>query len=665
MILNHRFSLYMLFAPLAWLAGAAPSLAAQANDTTVARRIAAVTSIALTEYRGGVADGKVIAASEVEEARLFVADARGKAGELSPGLRARVMPWLDSLAAGVTAHRPAADLAIPAAALRAALVSAVGPNLDPLPDAPPSLAKGRAIYQSTCASCHGPLGKGDGPAGKGLTPPPANLTDPALGDQTPLDFLRKVTVGVAGTAMPSFEGTLSQEDRWAAAYFASGLRFSDSGRAAGRPSIASCRECQVALSDGAVTAELSDDSLRVLLAGWLASDGAARLALPYARTAAAEEELGGDRRLQAARVIDRARARFATASALAGRGSRDKAGAVAMDGYLEFERIETAVSARDAKLTKDVERTFAAWRSSLVSDSAASVGERQAALDSALTAALAPLIGSTTAPVLFSQSLIIMVREGLEAMLIVAALTALLAKAGAPEKKKEIGWGVLAALLASLGTAALLAAAIRHSAAQREGLEGVTMLVAALVLFWVSYWLVSKMEIKKWQAFVGQQLKKAVSQGGGFALAAVAFLAVYREGFETVLFYAALFAAADGVPAGTSAIAAGIGLGFGILCVVYVIIQRYGMRLPLKPFFAVTSALLYTMAFSFAGQGIADLQEAGWVGTTTLPWAPSVPVLGIFPTLQALLVQTLLLGAVLLALAWVFWLAPRREAAAA
>src|SRR6185295_13203847 len=228
------------------------------------------------------------------------------------------------------------------------------------------------------------------------------------------------------------------------------------------------------------------------------------------------------------------------------------------------------------------------------------------------------------------------------------ALTALLAKAGAPERKKEVGWGVVAALLASLGTAALLAVMVRSSVARREGLEGITMLVAALVLFWVSYWLVSKIEVKKWQQFVGQQLKKAVSSGGGFALAAVAFLAVYREGFETVLFYAALFAAGDGVQAGTAAIAGGIGVGFGILAVIYVVIQRYGVRLPLKPFFGVTSALLYAMAFSFTGQGIADLQEAGWVGTTPLGWAPSVPFLGVFPTLQTLVIQALLVCAVLL-----------------
>jgi len=395
------------------------------------------------------------------------------------------------------------------------------------------------------------------------------------------------------------------------------------------------------------------------------SDSLGRSAVAWARAAGSQEELGADRRYQATNVVQRSGDLVDEASTLAISGRRDAAAGKAADAYLEFEQIETSVSAHDAGRTKAVERTFGAWRQALAGGDSSAIMMRTDSVHAALRAALAPLVESSTAMVLFSQSLIIMVREGLEALLIVAALTALLAKAGAPERKKEIGWGVAAALVASLGTAGLLAAAVRSSVARREGLEGATMLVAALVLFWVSYWLVSKIEIKKWQAFVGKQLTKALVSRGAFALAAVAFLAVYREGFETVLFYAALFAAGDGVPAGTAAISGGIGVGFAILCVVYVVIQRYGVRLPLKPFFAVTSTLLYAMAFSFTGQGIADLQEAGWVATTPLAWAPSFPFLGVFPTMQTLLMQSLLLAAVVLALVWVFWVVPRREAATA
>jgi len=137
---------------------------------------------------------------------------------------------------------------------------------------------------------------------------------------------------------------------------------------------------------------------------------------------------------------------------------------------------------------------------------------------------------------------------------------------------------------------------------------------------------------------------------------------VYREGFETVLFYAGLFASAAGAPGAGAAIALGIVVGFGGLGVVYYVMQRYGTRLPLKPFFAVTSALLYLMAFSFAGQGIAELQAAGYVPATPLSWGPTIPALGIFPTIQSFLLQGLLVAAVAAALVWVFWLEPRGRA---
>ena len=240
---------------------------------------------------------------------------------------------------------------------------------------------------------------------------------------------------------------------------------------------------------------------------------------------------------------------------------------------------------------------------------------------------------------------------------------AFLVKAGAPERKRELGWGVVAAVAASLVTAAVLATAYRESAAHRNALEGITMLVAAAVLFSVSYWLVSKIEVRKWHAFVNSQIRKALSSRRALALAAVAFLAVYREGFETVLFYAALFATGRGSAGASVSIAAGILLGFALLCLIYYAIQRWGVRLPLKPFFGVTSGLLYLMAFSFAGQGIAELQEAGYMSATPIRWAPSLPALGIFPTTQTLAIQLLLMIALFAALAWIFWLEPRKAAA--
>jgi high-affinity iron transporter len=184
---------------------------------------------------------------------------------------------------------------------------------------------------------------------------------------------------------------------------------------------------------------------------------------------------------------------------------------------------------------------------------------------------------------------------------------------------------------------------IETTAGQRDALEGITMLVAAGVLFFVSYWLLSKVEADKWTAFLKHRLQAALSSGSTLALASVAFLAVYREGVETILFYKALLA--SGGAGNAAPVGIGVLLGAVALVLVYLAIMRLGMRIPMKPFFAVTGVLLYYMAFVFAGKGIAELQEGGMLGTTVIPaleWL-RVPFLGIYPTVQSLALQALLL----------------------
>jgi len=185
------------------------------------------------------------------------------------------------------------------------------------------------------------------------------------------------------------------------------------------------------------------------------------------------------------------------------------------------------------------------------------------------------------------------------------------------------------------------------------------MLVATAMLFYVSYWLLSKMEVAKWNRFVKGRVQDAVSSGSALALASVAFLAVYREGFETVLFYKALFLAGTGsvLPVFLGMVVGGIALAM-----VYYAINRWGVKIPLKPFFGFTSAFLYYMAFVFAGKGIAELQEGGLIGTTVLPWAPRIPALGIYPTAESLALQSLLLVLFMAGLAWTFLIEPRRLA---
>lgn len=632
---------------------------AQTDVSTAARRVADVVSIAIDEYGAGVVAGKVVSEGELREARLFLDEARQSAALLPADTREEVLRYLDSLGSGFSSLRPKAEMSESLGGLRDLLEGDLGLTLDVMPERAPSLARGETLYRRYCEQCHGIAGAGDGPLAGTLDPPPTDLTDDqALRTVSPVDFFRKVNVGVAGTAMPGFGGQLGLADRWALALYASTLRFSQDERDVGAAILKKeCPGCRLLVSDFAETALLSDDSLAAVLGS---VGGAKDDLIAYARSAGASEELGGDEKLAAVRAVALAKSGVADAIELGNGGERKDAARHVLDAYLVFERIESAVSARDVKAARNVERAFTQLRGSLLAEGAwteviAAREEVDRALDDALTK-----IDPTSSPrILLTQSLVIMLREGLEAILVIGALTAFLTKAGADERKRDIGWGVLAAVGASIVTAAGFATLFHRAARHQDLLEGITMLVAAAVLFWVSYWLVSKIELRKWQSFVRTRMQKAMTSRRTFALAAVAFLAVYREGFETVLFYSALFTGSDGSAGAALAVGSGIVLGMTGLGVVYFLMQRYSVRLPLKQFFAVTSGLLYVMAFSFAGQGVSELQEVGVIAITPLTWVPAIPALGIFPTAQTLVSQLLIATALLGALVWVFWLEPR------
>ena len=318
-----------------------------------------------------------------------------------------------------------------------------------------------------------------------------------------------------------------------------------------------------------------------------------------------------------------------------------RSAAAAFDAYMTFEGVESAVQARQPALATRLENEFRELRERAATEGADVAAVHRQLLGDLENAERAVTDKSSSAN-LFVQAFLLLVREGFEAILIIAALMTFLTKAGAAERRGEVAWGAWAGVGASAVTAILFELLIETTPGQRDALEGVTMLVAVVVLFYVSYWLLSKVEADKWTAFLKQRVDAALSSGSALALASVAFLAVYREGVETILFYKALLVSAGRGDAGP--VVLGVALGAGALVVLYVGIMRLGMRIPMKLFFAVTGVLLYYMAFVFAGKGIAELQEGRVVGTTVIPaleWL-RVPFLGIYPTLQSLVLQGLL-----------------------
>jgi high-affinity iron transporter len=354
-------------------------------------------------------------------------------------------------------------------------------------------------------------------------------------------------------------------------------------------------------------------------------------------------------------VAHRIAANVARAVALYRDNQPAPAMAVVQDTYFDlFEAsgMEDRIGARDGAFKTTLEGHFSRLAAAMKAGAApAEVAAAATAMSADFDRAVTVLTEGRESPAaLFVYSLFIILREGVEALLIVTAILAYLAKTGNGNKQRVIHNSVFSALGASVITAFVLKGMLNASAASQEVLEGVTMLVAAVVLFTMSFWLISKAEAQKWMAYIKGKVDHSASSGSLWALWFTSFLAVYREGAETVLFYQALTIDADAT--GTLAIAGGFALGCALLAIVCAAMRYGATKLPIRPFFMTTGALLYALAFVFAGKGMMELVEGKVLEPTLVPWLPEVPLLGVFPYWQTAAPQmVLVLAAALSALA--------------
>jgi high-affinity iron transporter len=333
-------------------------------------------------------------------------------------------------------------------------------------------------------------------------------------------------------------------------------------------------------------------------------------------------------------------------------GKVAEAGDRAFDAYIAFEPLETPARAKKPGLVATMERHFADFKGAVKRNDLVGARNSRDAIAEGLPSVIDLTQQPSTSWEAFFQSFLIILREGFEAILVLGAVVAFLIKTGHRERLRSIWVGLTLGVLASLATAVVLKTLFAAMPASRSLVEAITMLIAVVVLFSVSYWLISKVEAAKWQKFIREKVTSALEHGGGKALMLVAFLAVYREGAETALFYQALF---NGGPNVGLPLALGLIAGLAALAVIFTLFYRYGVRIPMRPFFAVTSFLLYYMAFVFMGKGIRELQEANVMPITVVPGAPHIDAMGIYPSVETLIAQGILVLLLIFATVKTFW----------
>ena len=618
------------------LAGVSPWATAAQNVATSVPQTWQMLDYLATDYAGAVQGGAVISASEYAEMREFSTTARKQLQALpATGASPALLAQADALVSSVTDKADPAQVARQAHALADALLQAY-----PVPTAPdhaPDLARGAALYQSTCAACHGATGRGDGVAGLQLDPRPVDFTEQVRADQRSVLSLYEVTTqGVDGTPMVSYAKQFSSADRWAIAYYVGSLAYSGEAAAGAQhwPDDATAR---------AEIANLKDLShARVAQVGASLGAQRAREIIGYLRA-------HPDQVQNALSGVPLARGRLAASLTAYRSGASAEASRLALSAYLDgIEPVEPQLNARDAALRVQIETAMGAYRTALShqGDSAA-MEKRVADIDVLLVRAQQIVAdGASDATSTFVGAFTILLREGLEALLVVIALLAFLRKSERPKLARAVHAGWMLALVAGGITWAIATYAVSISGASRELVEGLSSLFAAVVLLSVGLWMHQKSIGGRWQAYLKGKMTAAVNRRSAWFLFGLAFISVYREVFETILFYAALWS--DGQKFW---LLGGIGAGVVALSLIAWILMRTSRRLPLSTFFSASSALIAVLAVVLTGKGVSALQEAGWVAVNVVP-IPHIELLGIYPTWQTISAQLLIVA--LLAVGFVF-----------
>lgn len=579
------------------------------------------------DYANTVKDGRVVDSGEYAEVREFAATARSQLAALAPTkLGSALAAQADRLLAAVEAKAEPAVVADLAHRLANDLLASY--PISAVPKAPPDIARAAPIYAQQCAACHGPTGRGDGPVAANLTPPPIAFTDADRADRRSLFALYEViSQGIEGTAMTSFS-SLPEEERWALAFYVGGLAYSPGSRAQGE---ALWRD-EVALRRQIPSLEALTRSSQADLAQSI-GDTQAREITAYLRSSpqVLVEPLKAD-------AFSIARLRLAESVRAYESGDPAQAKALALSSYLEgVEPVEPTLAARDSVMMREIETTMAQFRAQLGSGASGAEVNAQAKnvnelFDRAEKVLGASETGATTA---FLGSLTILLREGLEALLIVIGMIAFLRKAERRDVLPYVHAGWLGALLAGLVTWWIATYLVGISGANREVTEGLSALFAAIVLLSVGIWMHQKSLAGRWQQYLHEKMSAALTRRSAMFLFSLAFIAVYREVFETILFYAAMWSEQNKV-----AILSGMGVGIALLAVIALMLLRFSKRLPIAKFFSISSFLIAVLAVVLVGKGVAALQEAGWI-SQALVALPRIEWLGIYPSWQSLLAQCL------------------------
>ncbi len=576
------------------------------------------------DYSAAVENGEIIDPGEYSEMQDFAAIIADKS-RLFPTEQVSFVSLTEKLEAAVQKKQSIVEIQAITSQLKQQLL-ANAPQLS-LPKILLPFVELEQIFQNNCTSCHGLSGKGDGTLATQLTPQPTDFTDKERAiNRSIMGLYDVISGGLDGTAMPAFK-QFSERQRWSLAFKLGSMAFISEQKLNSTPNqdSATRQNLGITLSDIVNYSPTEiigrNNDLKLTQIEQLRADPDQLFDHQENPFAIAQNKLNGS-------LLAYQKSDFVQAKRLA------------VSAYLDgFELVENGLDAHDKRLRKKIETKMLALRQALNKAGndelvIKSVAEISELLNQANTLVME---SSMSDAALFSASFIILLREGLEALLVVIALFTILVRSKKQAAIKYVHFGWVAALLAGILTWIVAQYLVAISGASREIMEGVAAMVAALILFYVGFWMHNKSQSGQWQRYIQQNIDQSLSNGTLWGISGLAFIAVYREVFETVLFYQSLMTQ-TGVTQGF-VLASGFTFAALVLMLIGWLVVQYSIKLPIARFFSSTSYLLLILSFILMGKSVAALQEAAIIGISAMPIKFEIDWLGVNSTWQGVMAQ--------------------------
>lgn len=601
------------------------------SESESARNLIHLLSYIASDYGGAVQHGQVISNSEYEEQVEFsktVLDLAGKEKQFQSS--SKVQEDLLTLRQLILKKSEPEKIREVAYGIQTEVFKISG--LQRSPRKWPNIQHGKQIYSQNCTQCHGVNGQGDGPSSGSLDPKPTNFLDSKIDFIPPFQLFNAIHLGVPGTAMSAFS-QLSENETWDLAFYIASLRHEGKNTA------------------GVLThpwtleqvASMSDRDLLLSAKGLDKNDSALALARTFNIAEGSEKNL-----------LSLAQENLEASFQAFENKNFELAKAKAIAAYLDgIEPLEPKLRLNDPDFTLKIEQALSSYRKDI------DARVEKVELEKSFQNTIALIEGARkvldTKPssfwVTFSVAAGIFIREALEAALLLITLLGVVRSLGSSRALYFIHGGWIGAIVVGIGAWFFSGWIVKISGLGRELLEGSISLLAVVVLLYFGFWLHRKTEIGKWRAFINNLVKTALDSKKLIGLAVVAFMGVFREAFETILFLRALQIESNGQDL---ALTLGVLSAFLVVLVASGAAVRYSARLPLKQLFSLSSGMMLFLALILIGKAVHAFQEAGVLNSTAIQGAIRIEWLGLFPSLESLIPQSVLLIIVLIT-----WGAPK------